>query len=112
MDTREIRESFRRKRIRVLFVGESPPASGDFFYVRSRMTSHMRRAFEVALDREFETLASFLGFFRDFGCYLDDMTESPVDHMNRAQREQVLRDSIDSLTPKPYCCICVKTIAF
>src|SRR5215475_10648558 len=41
-----LRESFRPERIRLLFIGEAPPASGRFFYSRnSGLYRAMREAF-------------------------------------------------------------------
>ena len=45
METELVRERFRPERITTLFVGESAPASGDFFYYgNSGMTRYMQRA--------------------------------------------------------------------
>jgi hypothetical protein len=45
-----IRTRFRPEPITTLFIGESAPASGDFFYYgNSAMLRHMRRAVEQAL---------------------------------------------------------------
>ena len=45
----KIRASYRPENIKVLFVGESPPESGDFFYVESLMTTFVSRPFESNL---------------------------------------------------------------
>jgi hypothetical protein len=43
----ETRESFRPEKVATLFVGESTPAAGVFFYYgNSGMTRYMRRAIE------------------------------------------------------------------
>ena len=48
MDTEKIRISYKPENIKLLLVGESPPASGEFFYVKSLMTVYTSRAFERA----------------------------------------------------------------
>ncbi len=80
-DRREqLRESYRPQRVRLLFVAESPPASGRFFYQRdSGLYRAMRDAFE-------STDAAFLDLFRDLGCYLIDLCADPVDHLEPAAR--------------------------
>jgi hypothetical protein len=66
-----------------LFVGESAPASGDFFYYgTSAMTRYMRRAIEDALGPANDFLASFKGL----GWYLDDLVLTPVDKLARSER--------------------------
>ena len=48
MDTEAIRQSFKPDKIRLMLIGESPPASGRFFYLKSAMTIYTSRAFEKA----------------------------------------------------------------
>ena len=58
---------FRPERITTLFVGESAPAGGDFFYYgRSAMTCYMREAIENALGETDD----FLATFKAYGWYL------------------------------------------
>src|SRR4029079_4292792 len=55
--------------IRLLFIGESPPASGRFFYCRdSGLYRAIRDAFRI-LDPSI-TDDGFLGIFQAAGCYL------------------------------------------
>jgi hypothetical protein len=100
MNTKEIRESFMPSRVRVLFVAESPPASGQFFYIKSRMTTFTSKAFEKAHGICFRSSADFLEHFRDSGCYLDDLTETPVDKLKGAIREEHLVLSISGLASR------------
>lgn len=59
-----VRTKYRPERITTLFVGESPPANGDFFYHgNNAMTMHMRRAFEQA----FGASDDFLEHFKRYG---------------------------------------------
>jgi hypothetical protein len=82
------RMAFRPERITTLFVGESAPASGDFFYYgTSAMTRYMRRAIEEELGPTDDFLASFKGL----GWYLDDLVLVPVDKLAGAERFAVCR---------------------
>jgi hypothetical protein len=64
------RLSFRPERITTLFVGESAPASGDFFYYgKSAMTRCLKEAIENALAKTDD----FLEKFKRYGWYLDDL---------------------------------------
>jgi len=63
------RARFRPERITTLFVGESAPASGDFFYYgNTAMFRRMQRAVEHALGEG----GDFLERFKAMGRYLDD----------------------------------------
>ena len=100
MNIENIRESFRPKRIRLLFIGESPPASGKFFYLKSAMTTFTSYAFEKTYNKKFSGSEDFLDFFKTCGCYLDDLSHIPVDDMPSEQRERILIDSISALSDR------------
>jgi len=46
-NTEQLRQSFKPDNIRMLLVGESAPASGQFFYNQSRMTGYVTKAFKL-----------------------------------------------------------------
>ena len=77
------RARFRPKRITTLFVGESAPASGDFFYRgRNAMLSHLQRAVELSLGPG----GDFLARFKGYGWFLDDLVLEPVDKLGSRER--------------------------
>ena len=79
------RRRFRPISLRVLFIGESPPASGRFFYHGdSGLYRAMRDAFH-SVDPCI-TDANFLAEFQASGCYLIDLCAQPVDHLDRESR--------------------------
>lgn len=92
--------------MRILFIGEAPPASGRFFYkANSGLYQAIRRTFVSV----FPTLENqdFLARFRDLGCYLVDLCGTPVDRLSSKQRMQVCKDgeirlarTIKNLCPK------------
>src|SRR5690242_19723225 len=60
-----------------LFVGESAPASGRFFYHGNTLfTRYMQNAFDAAYGHS--TDVPFLMRFKSFGWYLDDLVLTPV----------------------------------
>lgn len=92
------RNEYRPADIRVLFVGESPPAKGGFFYFGGGgFSGHTKRAFEIALGRRFESDAEFFRTFQEIGCWLDDVSQLPVDHMEPKERKAMLEDNIPRL---------------
>jgi hypothetical protein len=89
------RTSYRPKRITTLFVGESAPNSGKFFYYgNTAMSRHMREAMDAAGRAGKE---DFLERFKAYGWYLDDLVLSPVNHLPRSQRMKVCRDAQQAL---------------
>jgi hypothetical protein len=86
METVEaVRARYRPNRITTLFVGESAPYSGDFFYCgNTAMLRNMRRAIEAAIDGD----GDFLERFKSYGWYLDDLVLTPVNQLRiRSQRK-------------------------
>ena len=78
MEAEVARAHYRPERITTLFVGESAPYSGAFFYYgNSAMTRHMQRAVESALG----ATSNFLESFKAYGWYLDDLVLTPVNHL-------------------------------
>jgi len=80
-----LRKHYRPRRVRILFVGESPPASGRFFY---QADSGLYRAVRQTFLRAFPSLENteFLDSFCSLGCYLVDLCGEPVDDMTELDR--------------------------
>jgi hypothetical protein len=92
-----LRRRYRPDTIRLLFIGESPPASGRFFYqADSGLYRAMCDAFSV-FDPSIND-ANFLEAFKAAGCYLTDLCSSPVDRLPAAERRAVCRAAEPSLT--------------
>lgn len=86
-----LRQSFRPPHIQLLFIGESPPASGRFFYsANSGLYRAMRMAFQLA-DPQVDN-DNFLAVFQQRGCYLTDLSQEPIDHLQPGRR-RALREA-------------------
>ena len=83
-----LRRSYLPKPARLLFVGESPPASGRFFY---QADSGLYRAIRRTFMRAFPEIRKedFLATFRALGCYLVDLCGEPVDDLDAKQRKRI-----------------------
>ena len=80
-----VRALYRPDRIKTLFVGESPPHSGDFFYRGdSAMRLHYASTIELALGES----KDFLKSFKSYGWYLDDLVLEPVNHLPPRERKE------------------------
>ena len=89
------RARFRPPSIATLFVGESAPASGDFFYCgNTSMAREMRRAVETAFG---PTTGDFRERIKAFCWYLDDLVLEPVNRLRTAERRAMCRDARQSL---------------
>lgn len=103
IDAETTRASYRPNYITTLFVGESAPANGDFFYYgKNAMLRHMQRATEAVLGEG----GDFLERFKGYGWYLDDLVLTPVDRLTPAERKAKclaaggsLRDRIAAYRP-------------
>ncbi len=101
-DSREsLRRSYKPDRVRLLLVGESPPASGLFFYcANSGLYRATRDAFARVYGHDWSAWGGFLGFFKSLGCYLDDLCLKPVDAMSRSARRERRRLGVPALTER------------
>lgn len=85
-----LRRRFLPAQVRLLFIGESPPASGRFFYRGdSGLYRAVRDTFQ-AVDSSVSD-AGFLNAFRAAGCYLIDLCPEPVDHLELKLRRSICR---------------------
>ena len=100
IDYESIRNAFRPRHIRTLFVGESRPASGGFFYVSSPMTGYMQRVFSSVFSRTFCSQEEFLKFFKSTGFYLDDISRGPVDKVHSSVRRKLVTAGIEDLSQR------------
>ena len=86
-----LRRRYLPSRVRILFVGEAPPASERFFY---QADSGLYRAFRDTFQIVFPALsdADFLESFREMGCYLVDLCGKPVDRLSNSERRRACVD--------------------
>jgi hypothetical protein len=92
------RQSYMPDELRVLLIGESPPAGGTFFYFGDSIlhdaTCDAFRHAIPALRRE----ADFRDAFMRLGCYLEDLSHQPINQLDRPEREAARTASAPSLT--------------
>ena len=98
-DRETLRLGFVPDEVRVLFVGESPPAGGTFFYeCNSNLYRYTKEAFSIAFEAA--PAASFLHTFKGLGCYLIDLCTFPVNDLDRSTRVSVCRSAVPSLADR------------
>lgn len=86
----QTRERFRPERITTLFVGESAPVSGDFFYFGGNaLLAHM----QTAIESELGHTDDFLSTFKAYGWFLDDLVLTPVNQLKAAERRVACREA-------------------
>jgi hypothetical protein len=90
--------TFKKQRIATLFVGESAPANGTFFYQGNTVfTRHMEAALAAA---ELAGDGDFLERFKGYGWYLDDLVLTPVDHLPPAERKAMCEAAVVALAER------------
>jgi hypothetical protein len=108
-----LRRRYRPDDVRVLFVGESPPAGGTFFYrANSKLYAATREAFEAAIPA-LRQKDDFLAAFQRLGCYLDDLCPQAVndlairDPTRLAERERGVAPLARRMTALDPAVVCV-----
>jgi hypothetical protein len=97
IDAEALRHRFRPDQVRVLFIGESAPAGGTFFYA---MNSLLYAATQDAFRQAVPSLLSQQNFLRSFqhlGCYLVDLCDRPVNRLADDDRLAARDDGVRSL---------------
>lgn len=99
VERERLRLRYRPVLIRLLFIGESPPASGRFFY---RQDSGLYRAIRDAFRMVDTSITddTFLEIFQNSGCYLIDACAGPVDHLDERSRRAACLAGEPALTRK------------
>jgi len=89
----KLRLSYRPQQITTLFVGESPPHNGTFFYEgNSRLFREMKKVFGDS--------AGFLSEFKANGFFLDDLVLDPINDKEKAERKDHRREGVPSLAQR------------
>lgn len=102
MDYKTIRNSYKPHIVKILFVGESCPQGGTFFYNGdSNLHKHTKQAFEQA------NMNFSLEYFKEYGCWLYDVCDVPVNGLQHYERNEHIRlglprllATIEELSPK------------
>jgi hypothetical protein len=105
----EARATYRPRRITTLFVAESAPIGGTFFYHgNGHLGRYLRRSIEEVLAGD----GDFLERFESYGWYLDDLVLAPVNKLTPRERRaahhraaQDLRRRIAEYRPLAIVCL-------
>lgn len=84
------RARYRPPEISLLFVGDSAPAGGTFFYTENATLHHdTRAAFARTLAPQIVAARPSLDVFKELGCYLNDLCLEPTLGPQRGARSGV-----------------------
>jgi len=89
----ELRKSFGPGLITTLFVGESAPDSGKFFYSGDSSLFY-------AMKRAFGNRETFLEDFKKKGFYLDDLVRTPINKLERRERSRRRQQAVPELAKR------------
>jgi len=110
----EERKRHRPPGVRVLFIGESPPANGTFFCRGdSNLWRYTHEAFRSIYGADFDQDNGFCEFFMSIGCYPEDLCLDPLNRLADEERRRICEASVDSLAERisplsPEGVVCVK----
>jgi hypothetical protein len=88
-----LREVYRPASIKVIFILESPPCSGKYFYDPNGKTGEpLFSAMMKLLNAKPHTKAEGLKLFQEAGYILVDATYRPVNHLIKSQKKEIILD--------------------
>jgi len=92
------RKNFKPYKVRVLFIGESPPANGTFFYCgNSNLARYTKEGFEIVFG-DLGDMSEFLRFFQKKGCYLVDLCSKPINRLGKSERNKQRNRGVENLS--------------
>ena len=101
MNVDALRSRYLPKQVKLLFVGESPPQGGTFFYAcNSHLFRYTKASFERTLERSFNSDHAFLEYFTEQAFFLDDLCLQPVNGMKRSDRRRCCREGVAPLSKR------------
>jgi hypothetical protein len=78
-----LRHSYKPEKIRILFIAESPPCGGTFFY---KGDSVLYREIKKGFESHYGSIDNFLSWFKTNGFFLDDLVLTPVNDKAKKER--------------------------
>lgn len=101
LQTEEVRRRYKPTKTKILFVGESPPVGGKFFYlVNSNLYRCIRDAFTSVYNGKCGEGEEFLQFFSIHHCYLDDLCLEAVNGKSDSERKRLRSEGIEPLAQR------------
>ncbi len=105
---RQAREQYRPKKVKLLFIAESPPMPGEselderyFYRPSTRRPSHLLKYITIAMYGEevFEKQPEeqLLRRFCNDGCFLIDVSEQPVNKLSLRDRYEAIENALEGL---------------
>src|SRR3989344_9394250 len=93
-----LRKKFTTKTVKIIFVLESPPKSGLYFYdQRDRTSEPLFKAVMKVLNIDHENKAEGLEKFKSKGCLLMDATYTPVNNLRGVKKDKAILEDYNSL---------------
>lgn len=96
----DLQQQYKPEKINVLFIADAPAAGTRYFY---RKNSELFKAVKAAFTQvfgDFKDRDEFLNFYKDFGCYLDNICLVPVKHLSDKEQKAERRRGIEPLAER------------
>lgn len=88
-----LRQKYRPNIVDILFIGESCPQNGTFFYAaNSNLYKYTAEAFENVFKKQFSLLA-----FQELNYWLYDICEEPINGLPDSERKLRIKNNISRL---------------
>jgi len=102
LNYKEARLKYKPCNVTMLFIGESPPASGDYFYFggKNSLLKYIRQAFVSVYGDKCGDEDEFLEFFKKGGNYLIDLSEESINGKQNKERRQLRKANIEPLADR------------
>lgn len=92
-----LKQQYKPKKVKLLFVADGVPIGPKYFYLKNSNLYKAIKAAFVQVFGEFKTDDEFLEFFKEMGCYIDNISDKPVKDLPPAQQRALRQEGVPQL---------------
>ncbi|MBS7565903.1 hypothetical protein KHS38_15960 [Mucilaginibacter sp. Bleaf8] len=92
-----LKQQYKPDKVKLLFVADGVPIGHKYFYLKNSNLYKAIKAAFVQVFGEFKSDDEFLEFFKEMGCYIDNISDKPVKDLPPAQQRTLRQEGVPQL---------------
>ncbi|WP_158825608.1 hypothetical protein [Mucilaginibacter lacusdianchii] len=95
-----LKQQYKPNPVNLLFVADGLPIGPKYFYLKNSNLYKAIKAAFVQVFGEFDSDDGFLAFFKEMGCYIDNISDKPVKDLPPAQQRALRNEGVPALAER------------
>jgi hypothetical protein len=95
-----LKQQYRPENVTLLFVADGVPIGPKYFYLKNSNLYKAIKAAFIQVFGEFNSDDEFLQFFKEMGCYIDNISDKPVKDLPPAQQRALRNEGVAPLAQR------------